>query len=102
MFAELEAFAVEDGVPTVAATDGIEAAVQVPAASIPSVAATVGTPSSTAKASSSANITLLSPTAWSSRRHAYRGRGDPWVARYKWCRASAGGAGQAPPLRIGS
>jgi len=32
MFAELEAFAVEDGVPTVAATDGIEAAVQVPAA----------------------------------------------------------------------
>src|SRR5712691_4723529 len=32
MFAELEAFAVEDGVPAVAAADGIEAAVQVPAA----------------------------------------------------------------------
>src|SRR5437870_2639240 len=32
MFAELEAFAVEDSVPAVAAADGIEAAVQVPAA----------------------------------------------------------------------
>src|SRR5882762_3721000 len=32
MFAELKAFAVEDGVPAVAAADGIEAAVQVPAA----------------------------------------------------------------------
>ena len=32
MFAELEAFAVEDGVPAVAAADGIEAAVQGPAA----------------------------------------------------------------------
>ena len=32
MFAELEAFAVEDGVPAVAAAHGIEAAVQVPAA----------------------------------------------------------------------
>src|SRR5258707_2732483 len=32
MFAELEAFAVEDGVPAVTAADGIEAAVQVPAA----------------------------------------------------------------------
>ena len=32
MFAELEAIAVEDGVPAVAAADGIEAAVQVPAA----------------------------------------------------------------------
>src|SRR6266481_1630602 len=32
MFAELEAVAVEDGVPAVAAADGIEAAVQIPAA----------------------------------------------------------------------
>jgi hypothetical protein len=32
MFAEFEAVAVEDGVPAVAAADGIEAAVQVPAA----------------------------------------------------------------------
>ncbi len=32
MLAELEAVAVEDGVPAVAAADGIEAAVQVPAA----------------------------------------------------------------------
>src|SRR5712691_10018933 len=32
MFAQLEAFAVEDGVPAVAAAHGIEAAVQVPAA----------------------------------------------------------------------
>jgi hypothetical protein len=32
MLAELEAIAVEDGVPAVATADGIEAAVQVPAA----------------------------------------------------------------------
>src|SRR2546422_3811326 len=32
MFAELEAVAVENGVPAIAAADGIEAAVQVPAA----------------------------------------------------------------------
>ncbi len=32
MFAQLEAFAVEDGVPAVAAADGIEAAIQIPAA----------------------------------------------------------------------
>ncbi len=32
MFAQLEAFAVEDGVPAVAAAHGIESAVQIPAA----------------------------------------------------------------------
>ena len=32
MLAELEAFAVEDGVPAVAAADGIEAAIKIPAA----------------------------------------------------------------------
>jgi hypothetical protein len=32
MFAEFEAIAVEDGVPAVAAADGIEATVQIPAA----------------------------------------------------------------------
>ena len=32
MFAEFEAVAVEDGVPAVAAADGIEAAIQIPAA----------------------------------------------------------------------